>query len=118
MLVINLLGILLIVFIVWWFWIYKVKTIDVKTDQLVVKVENGVYEPSHLKIKSGQALSIQFFRLDASPCAEGLLFPSLDISETLVLNQHTTVELPPLEVGEYPFYCQMKMYKGLLKVEE
>jgi plastocyanin domain-containing protein len=44
------------------------------------------------------------------------MIPSIDINETLPLNQAISVDLPALEPGEYPFHCQMEMYRGMLKV--
>ena len=58
----------------------------------------------------------QFLRKDASPCAETVIFPDLDISATLALGKTASVALPPLPAGEYAFHCQMQMYRGVLIV--
>ncbi|GAB1257089.1 cupredoxin domain-containing protein [Aurantivibrio plasticivorans] len=117
MLIINIAGVILIALIIWWFWLYKPKAEQVGNDDLVVVVENGVYKPSHILMDGNDAHGITFLRKDASPCAETLLIPELEISETLPLNKPTKIHIPPLNAGEYAFHCQMQMYKGTIKVE-
>ena len=82
--------IFLIAFIVWWFWLYKNKEVVVTTGDIKIVLENGVYQPARLKLAAGKPITLQFFRKDASPCTGR---------------------------GEYPFYCQMKMYRGRLFVK-
>ena len=41
-----------------------------------------------------------------------------DINETLPLNKPISVALPALSPGDYPFHCQMQMYRGSLNVTE
>lgn len=117
MLIVNIAGIALIALIVWWFWLYRPAAAELDNGDLVVVVENGSYQPSHIKLPANQAAALNFLRKDPSPCAEMLLLPDLEISETLTLNKLSKIVLPPLEPGEYDFHCQMKMYRGLLKVE-
>ncbi len=117
MLIVNIAGVILIALIIWWFWLYKPKAEQVGDSDLVVVVENGVYKPSHILMKMNDAHAITFLRKDASPCSETLLIPQLDISETLPLNKPTKIQIPPLNIGEYAFHCQMQMYKGTIKVE-
>jgi len=117
MLLVNVAGVTVIVLIVWWFWLYK--TVEVGRDNrgLVILVENGTFNPSRIRLNVNQAAALHFLRKDASPCAEILLFPELDITESLPLNKPRTIQLPPLTKGEYQFHCQMQMYRGVLKVE-
>ena len=117
MLIVNLAGALLIVLIVWWFWLYKPKAVEQSEAGFSVVVENGIYSPSRIKLKTGEQHALKFLRKDASPCAEMLLIPQFDIAETLIVNQTTTIRLPEMSAGEYEFHCQMKMYKGVLVVE-
>lgn len=117
MLIVNLVGIALIALIVWWFWLYKPAEVALGKGDTVVVVENGSYQPSHIKLTANQAAELHFLRKDPSPCAEMLLLPGLDISETLALNKVSRIAIPPLEPGEYDFHCQMQMYRGKLKVE-
>jgi len=117
MLVINIIGAVLILLIIWWFWLYKPKEITAANGDIKVLVENGTYVPSRIKVKNGQTFTMQFVRKDESPCAETLLFPELEISESLPLNRPKNIELPAMKPGEYQFHCQMQMYRGVLLVE-
>ncbi len=114
--IVNLLGVLLIVWIVWWFWIYKPKAISANDQQIKIIVENGVYSPAHIEIKSNTPSALIFLRKDASACAEQLLIPDLDIFQELPLNKPISIQIPAMDTGEYEFYCQMKMYRGSLVV--
>jgi plastocyanin domain-containing protein len=114
MLIVNLAGVALIALIVWWFWLYRPAGVALADSALLVTVENGVYEPAHIKVPANQPVELRFLRRDASPCAEMLLIPELEISESLPLNKPRQITLPPLPPGEYDFHCQMKMYRGVL----
>lgn len=116
MFMINLLGVGLIGLIVWWFWLYKPEEAEASDSPLVVVVENGLYQPARLKLPAGQAVTLQFLRKDASPCAASVLFPDFEITEELPAGQEKLVRLPAMEAGEYPFHCQMNMYRGVLVV--
>lgn len=116
MFAINIAGLLLIAMIVWWFWLYKPASVT-STENLTVVVNNGVYNPSRIQIPANQPFTLEFLREDSSPCAEMLLIPALDISETLPVDKLKAISLPPLAVGVYQFHCQMQMYKGELVVE-
>ena len=116
MMIVNLAGFLAIGLIAWWFWFYKPATISASDGDIVIIVEAGSYSPAHLTLPANQPTTLTFLRKDASPCAEVVMIPSLDINETLPLNQTITIDLPALEPGEYPFHCQMQMYRGQLNV--
>ncbi len=114
---INLAGFLLIFLIVWWFWLYKPEKVLLKDSNLVITVENGTYSPARIEVKKNKPIVLTFLRKDASPCAELVLFPELDISETLPLNKPVKIKLPLIKEGDYDFYCQMQMYRGVLTVQ-
>lgn len=116
MLYINILGILLIVLIVWWFWIYKPTQTDISANSATILVEDGVYTPAHIKIAANTPFTLNFLRKDASACAKIVEFPDFEISEELPLNKNKEIHLPPMKKGEYPFTCQMKMYRGSILV--
>jgi len=118
MLLINLLGLLLIALIVWWFWIYKAKEVLADDGAMTVIVDNGTYQPSRIRLPVGQATTLRFLRKDASPCAAMVVFSAFDISEELPLNKPKDINLPPMESGEYPFTCQMQMYRGELIIND
>lgn len=113
---INLLGILLIALIVWWFWLYRPRSATAQAGQLQILVANGVYQPAHIQLPAQRAVALEFLRRDPSPCAATVVFPQLQLSEELRLDQTSRVQLPPLPPGTYAFHCQMQMYRGELHV--
>lgn len=117
MIMVNLAGLVLIALIVWWFWLYRPPQTTLDGAGLLIRVENGIYRPSHIKVPANQPFSLQFLRTDASPCAEILLIPDLQLSETLPLNKTKRINLPALTQGRYDFHCQMQMYRGQLVVD-
>lgn len=117
MIIVNILGVALIGLIVWWFWLYHPRQAALGEGDLLIVVENGVYQPSRIKLPADQSVTLNFLRKDASPCAETVVIPDLQISETLPVNHTKAVRLPPMKKGEYAFHCQMQMYRGQLTVE-
>jgi len=118
MMIINMLGLLLITLIVWWFWLYKPPVVLADKNNVTIIVDNGTYEPSRIRLLSSQNTTLCFLRKDASPCAATVVFSDFDISEELPLNKPKEINLPPLASGEYPFTCQMQMYRGTLIVND
>jgi len=119
MMFINLFGLALIGFVVWWFWLYKTNDSVVPSEhgKITVLVENGVYKPAKVKIAANTPTEIVFIRKDPSPCASTVIFGDLEISTELPQNKPKSLLLPALSVGEYGFTCQMKMYRGAIIVE-
>jgi len=114
---INLGGLLLMAAIVFWFWLWRPKTIRTASGSVIdIRVANGVYEPSYLEIKRGIATTLNFHREDPSPCAEQVIFHGLDINETLPIGVTKAIHIAPQHIGTYRFTCQMQMYQGKLKV--
>lgn len=118
MLVINILGLLLIILIAWWFWFYKPEEASAEEGVINITVENGVYQPSHIRVTVGEPVTLSFLRKDASPCAATVVFDDFDISQELPLNKATNISLLPNVPGNYAFTCQMQMYRGELVVED
>ncbi|WP_295803459.1 cupredoxin domain-containing protein [uncultured Microbulbifer sp.] len=117
-LAVNILGLLLIAAIVWWFWLAGRQISAAHfSESLEVMVKDGVYEPDTIEVPAGRPITLHFRREDPSPCAEYVVFPDLDISRQLAVHEATEVSLPALDTGKYPFTCQMKMYRGTLVVE-
>ena len=116
MIVVNIAGLLLIALIVWWFWLYQPEELSVSEGAIVITVENGSYQPSRIKVPENQVVTLTFLRKDPSPCSATLVFPEFDISEELPLDASKTITLPAMQKGEYPFSCQMQMYRGTLLV--
>lgn len=118
MMIINLVGLVLISLIIWWFWLYKpAKAIDSTMESVTVIVNNGVYDPSRIIVAKGKETTLNFLRKDGSPCAATVIFPDFEVSEELPIDENKAIELPSMAPGQYPFHCPMKMYTGTLIVE-
>ncbi|QOL25645.1 cupredoxin domain-containing protein [Thalassotalea sp. LPB0316] len=116
MIIVNLIGLCLIGLIIWWFWLYKPKAATPVFDDVVIEVKDGVYSPAIIQVMANRPFVLRFNRVDATPCAESVLIPALNISEQLLLNQVTQISFDGLAKGEYSFHCQMMMYQGVIKV--
>jgi plastocyanin domain-containing protein len=115
---VNVVGVALVGLIVWWFWIAKSRIAAIKVDHLIeIKVKDGVYQPSSIEAKINQPITLRFIREDASPCAETVVFSSLNISKQLPLHEPIDLSLNIKNAGEYEFTCQMGMYRGKLIVK-
>ncbi|WP_299943895.1 cupredoxin domain-containing protein [uncultured Microbulbifer sp.] len=117
---VNIIGLLLIAWIIWWFWLgpkHKAGKEVAGGEKLHILVKDGVYEPDRIRMPAGRPATLHFCREDPNPCSEWVLFPDLEISAELALHQETLVEIPASAPGEYPFTCQMQMYRGVLVLE-
>jgi plastocyanin domain-containing protein len=117
-LIVNIAGVLLMAFIVWWFWLYRPRQAASADDGIItVTVDDGVYDPAYIRASAGKPLTLRFLRRDPSPCAQQVIFQGLDISEELPVGKPKDIQVQADEPGEYRFTCQMNMYQGKLKVE-
>lgn len=117
---INLSGLAAVALTIWWFWLApkgRKQQATSADEKLEILVKDGVYEPDRIRIPAGKATALHFRREDASPCAEWVLFPDLEVSSQLAVDQVTEVTIPAADAGEYSFHCQMQMYRGTLVVE-
>lgn len=110
--IVNLAGLCLIGLIIWWFWLSKLNTLTKADDFIEIKVKNGVYQPAFIQVKVNHPVTLRFIREDASPCAEVVVFGSLNINEQLPLHKPKDIVLTLKNIGEYEFTCQMGMYRG------
>ncbi len=115
-LVVNIIGIVLIFFIIYWFWLSQPTAKKAKA-HLNIMVANGVYDPSVIEVPAEKAVTLEFFRDDPTPCAQSVRFDELNIQAELPLQKAYSLKLPPLKVGTYLFTCQMGMYRGKLIVK-
>ncbi|MGI1669620.1 MAG: cupredoxin domain-containing protein [Neptuniibacter sp.] len=117
MLIVNLLGLVLIGLIVWWFWLYKPSAAVLAKGVVSISVENGIYSPAQVRVQADEPIILSFVRKDSSPCSAIVKFDDLGLSEELPLNKAQEIKLESLKPGKYPFTCQMQMYRGELIVE-
>ena len=115
---VNLLGLLLIAAIVWWFWLYKPSSAARPDNGIIqIRVAEGVYSPSVLEVPVNETTLLRFYREDPAPCAESVAFDGLDVQAELPLEATKDVAVKPEAPGQYPFHCQMHMYKGTLRAQ-
>tara|TARA_R110000868_G_scaffold144960_1_gene364456 strand:+ start:32 stop:385 length:354 start_codon:yes stop_codon:yes gene_type:complete len=116
MITINIIGLLLIGLIVWWFWLSSAKALRINDETIRVEVKDGVYSPAKIEVSANKPITIEFIRTDSASCSEIIVFESLGIHEKLPLNQAYPIKLGVLAPGTYSFTCQMNMYAGELIV--
>ncbi len=109
---INLLGVALAGFIVWWFWLSRPRAHAAGAAPVTVVVADGVYTPARIEARAGEPLVLRFLRKDASHCAEKVIFDDLQLSAELPIGKPYDVRLTPPAPGEYVFTCEMRMYRG------
>lgn len=119
--IVTLLGLALIGFIVWFFWLKKSKgtaasvgSSGVQEAMILVK---GGYTPDVIVVKAGRPVRLNFRREETASCSEMLLLPAFGKSVKLPTGENVAVEFTPDKPGEYPFSCQMGMFRGRLIVE-
>ena len=114
---INLIGIVAILFTLWWFFFSKRRAEIIASDEPIkILVKQGIYQPALIQIPKGKEIKLQFIRQDATPCAETVVFSKLSIAQSLPLNQTVEIVIPPQQPGELEFTCQMGMYRGKLLI--
>jgi plastocyanin domain-containing protein len=119
--IVTIAGIVLSLFIVWFFWLAPKGKTQVSTrsegiQEVAITVKGG-YTPDIIVVKAGHPLRMRFTRQESSSCSEMVLFPDFQKSAKLPEGEEVTIELTPDKPGEYGFQCQMGMLRGKLIVE-
>ncbi|MFQ5345303.1 MAG: cupredoxin domain-containing protein [Mariprofundus sp.] len=119
MMLVNIGGVLLIAFIIWWFWLYhQGRGVAAAPGQIIeIHVCDGVYKPALIEAVVGKGISLKFIREDRSACAGQVIFPELGMQKELPLNRPVVIRLVPEHPGYFTFQCQMGMYRGRLHVK-
>ena len=118
---VDLLGLALIAFIVWFFWLVKPKGVRAAAttsgyqEQLVLV--KGGYTPDVIVVEAGKPVRLNFVRQESASCTEMVLLPAFNKSATLPEGQTVPIEFLPKEPGEFEFACQMGMIRGKVIVE-
>lgn len=115
------LGLALIVFLVWFFWLKRAQgTRAAKTSggyQEAMILVKGGYTPDVIVVDKGKPVRLNFRREESASCSEMVVFPDFDKSAKLPTGETVAIELLPHEAGEFEFSCQMGMFRGRLIVE-
>ncbi len=98
--VVDLVGLAVIAFIVWFFWLVK-----------------GGYTPDLIVVEHGRPVRLNFRREESASCSEMVLLPDFQKSASLPQGEVVPIEFLPEKPGEYGFQCQMGMFRGKLIVE-
>lgn len=116
-----LVGIALIAWINWYFFIAgkgtAVTAMLAGGVQEVTVIVQGGYSPSEVRAVHGQALRMVFVRQETSGCSEEIVLPEFGIRKFLPPFQKTAVEIHPAQAGSFEFTCGMGMLRGKLIVE-
>lgn len=114
-LAVNLAGVALVGFIVWWFWLSHGRTArSAGTGPVEIVVADGVYTPARIEVPAGRPVVLRFVRKDPSPCAEKVLIDAVGVAAELPVGEPRDVVVTLPEPGEYEFTCDMRMYRGVL----
>ena len=119
--VVDLAGLALIAFIVWFFWLAKAKEVRASLtsggyQEQMVLVKGG-YTPDVIVVEAGKPVRLNFVRQESASCSEMVLLPAFNKSTRLPEGETVPVEFLPKERGEFEFACQMGMFKGKIIVE-
>ena len=119
--VVTALGLFLIAFIFWFFWMKRDKgTRASQTStghQEVMILVKGGYTPDVIVVERDRPVRLNFRREETASCSEMVLLPDFEQSARLPVGETVAVEFIPREAGEYEFACQMGMLRGKLIVE-
>jgi len=118
---VDLVGLALIAFIVWFFWLVKAQGVKAAVtsagyQEQMVLVKGG-YTPDVIVVQRGKPVRLNFVRQESASCSEMVLLPAFNKSAKLREGETVPVEFLPTEPGEYEFACQMGMFRGRLIVE-
>jgi plastocyanin domain-containing protein len=117
---VNVAGLALIGWIVWYFWLYRkegVQVTEVAGVQEVPITVKGGYDPDVIVVKRGKPVRLLFNRQESSMCSEMVVIDKVNRSAMLPEGETVTIEFTPDEAGEIPFQCQMGMLRGKLVVQ-
>ncbi len=119
--IVTVMGLLIIAFIVWFFWLKKTKGTRAALtsggyQEAMILVKGG-YTPDVIVVEHGKPVRLNFRREETAACSEMVLFPDFDKSARLPTGEIVPIELLPKEPGEHEFACQMGMLRGKLIVE-
>ncbi|OGA64732.1 MAG: copper-transporting ATPase [Betaproteobacteria bacterium RIFCSPLOWO2_12_FULL_65_14] len=119
--IVTALGLALIAFIVWFFWLKRARGTAATPAsggyQEVMVLVKGGYTPDTILLQRGKPARLNFRREETAACSEMVLLPDFGKSAKLPEGQTVAVEFMPDKAGEFEFACQMGMLRGRLVVE-
>src|SRR6516165_6011796 len=101
--IVLILGLLLIAFIVWFFWLKRAKGVRAAEPsggyQEVMVLVKGGYTPDTIVVRRGKPVRINFRREETASCSDKVVFADFQKSADLPTGQIVPVELLPREPG-------------------
>ncbi len=120
LIIVNLLGLIIIAWVVWYFWLYRKEGVQVAetagVQEAVIRVKGG-YDPDVIVVKRGKPVRLHFNRQESAMCSEMVVFDQIDQSAKLPEGETVTIEFTPEKRGEISFQCQMGMLRGKVIVQ-
>ncbi len=118
---VDVVGLAVIAFIVWFFWLVKGKGVHAAAtsggyQEQMVLVKGG-YTPDVIVVEAGKPVRLNFVRQESASCSEMVLLPAFGKSAKLPEGATVPIEFLPKERGEFEFACQMGMFRGKVIVE-
>lgn len=119
--IVTSLGVALIGFIVWFFWLKRTRGVRSSEttggyQEAMILVKGG-YTPDTIIVTHGRPVRLNFRREETASCSDKVIFADFQKSADLPTGQTVAVELFPKEPGEFAFGCPMGMFRGRLIVE-
>jgi plastocyanin domain-containing protein len=119
--VVLITGLVLVVFIVWFFWLKRSKGVRAAEmsggyQEVMILVKGG-YTPDTIIVGRGKPVRLNFRREETASCSDKVVFEHFNKSAELPTGELVAVELMPKEAGEFSFACPMGMFRGRLIVE-
>ena len=119
--IVLLVGVLLVGFVVWFFFLSEREQGRAESDasgvQKIKVLVKGGYTPDVIVLKKGVPAELAFYRDEVSSCSEEVVLPDFGLSRRLPAFETTTVRLTPEREGEFTITCGMSMLHGKLVVE-
>ncbi len=119
--IVLVLGLALIAFIVWFFWLKRTRGVRAAEtasgyQEAMILVKGG-YTPDTIIVKHGKPVRLKFRREENTSCSEKVVFGDFSRSADLPEGKVVPIEFLPEKPGEYEFTCGMGMLRGKLIVE-
>jgi plastocyanin domain-containing protein len=85
--------------------------------RISVTADANGFNPAQIAVAKGVPLTLEFTRTSKDTCATKVVFPEINLSRDLPLNEVVAVEIPTGEARKLTFQCGMGMYKSSVVVQ-